>query len=63
MPFQSGARITIENQNEERVPSFFYQIDYCEYDSIPEEAARFHAQWRRQEITEKGNDYVILDGV
>lgn len=23
----------------------------------------FHAQWRRQRITTKGEDYVILDGV
>lgn len=63
MPFHKKAKITIENQNEERVPAFFYQIDYCLYDELPEEIGYFHAQWRRQRITQKGQDYVILDGV
>lgn len=63
MPFATHARITIENQNEETIPAFFYQIDYCEYDTIPDEIAYFHAQWRRQPITEKGKDYVVLDGI
>ena len=27
------------------------------------ETGYFHAQWRRQRITQKGQDYVILDGV
>lgn len=63
MPFRRGARITIENQNEEAIPSFYYQVDYCLYDSIPESAAYFHAQWRRSKITEIGKDHVILDGV
>lgn len=41
----------------------FYQIDYCLYDSLPEDTSYFHAQWRRQAITEIGKDYVILDNV
>ena len=63
MPFRTGARITIENQNEETIPSFFFQVDYCLYDELPEAAAYFHAQWRRSKITELGQDHVILDGV
>lgn len=63
MPFRTHARITIENQNAEAVPSFFYQIDYCLYDSLPQEAGYFHAQWRRSRITEYGKDYTILDRV
>jgi hypothetical protein len=63
MPFHRHAKITIENQNEDAIPSFFFQIDYCLYDEIPPEAAYFHAQWHRQPITEKRKDYVILDKV
>ena len=63
MPFRKSAKITIENQNDEIVPGFFYQIDYCEYDELPENTAYFHAQWRRQRLTEKAKDYVILDNV
>lgn len=63
MPFRKKAVITIENQNDEPIPAFFYQIDYCLYDHIPEEAGYFHAQWRRSRITEIGKDHCILDGV
>lgn len=63
MPFRKHARVTIENQNTETIPSFFYQIDYCLYDELPEQSGYFHAQWRRKKITELGKDYVLLDGV
>ena len=38
-------------------------MDYCLTEELPAETGYFHAQWRRQRITEKGKDYVILDGV
>ncbi|AZO96360.1 glycoside hydrolase family 172 protein [Halocella sp. SP3-1] len=63
MPFRKKTRITIENQHEVEVPAFFYQIDYCLYDELPEETAYFHAQWKRERLTEKQKDYTILDGV
>ncbi|MDL2229474.1 DUF2961 domain-containing protein [Treponema sp. OttesenSCG-928-L16] len=63
MPFGKKARITVENQHAADVRAFFYQIDYCLYDSLPEETAYFHAQWRRERLTQLGKDYVILDGV
>ena len=63
MPFRKKARITIENQHEVEVPALFYQIDYCLYDELPEETAYFHAQWKRERLTEKQKDYTILDGV
>ncbi len=62
MPFRKRARITVENQHKNPVPAFFFQIDYC-LKPVPEEAGYFHAQWRRQRITEKGQDYVVLDNV
>lgn len=63
MPFRTQAVITVENQNQETVPAFFYQIDYCLYDKLPENTAYFHAQWRRSRITQPGCDHVVLDGV
>lgn len=62
MPFRKNARITIENQCDEPIPAFFYQIDYC-LTTVPEDAAYFHAQWHRQRITEKAKDYVVLDNI
>ncbi|WP_080831752.1 glycoside hydrolase family 172 protein [Cohnella massiliensis] len=63
MPFRRKAKITIENQHEAPIPALFYQIDYCLHDELPEHTAYFHALWRRQRITNKAEDYVILDGV
>lgn len=63
MPFRKGAKITLENQCDEDIPAFFYQIDYCMKKELPENMGYFHAQWRRQRITEKAEDYVILDQV
>ncbi len=63
MPFRKKARITLENQCDEDIPAFFYQIDYCLKPSLPEESGYFHALWRRERITEKKKDYVILDHV
>ena len=62
MPFEH-ARIVLRNDHNEDVPAFFYQIDYTEYDSLPAGTMRFHAQWRRERVTEPARDYVVLDGV
>ena len=62
MPFEH-ARIVLRNDHNEDVPAFFYQIDYTEYDRLPADTMRFHAQWRRQRVTELAHDYVVLDGV
>lgn len=48
MPFGRGARITIENQADQEIGSFYYYIDYEEHDAIPADAGRFHAWWNRE---------------
>lgn len=63
MPFKKNARITIENQHANSIPAFFYQIDYTLYDELPDDISYFHAQWRRQKITELQEDYVIVDNI
>lgn len=63
MPFRRGAKITLENQHAGEVPAFFYQVDYVLTDDIPADAAYFHAQWRRERLTQLAKDYVLLDGV
>ena len=50
MPFEKGARITVENETEEQAKFYFY-IDYEEMDSMPSGYARFHAQWRRAAVS------------
>lgn len=62
MPFRKKAKITVENQHSDDIPHFFYQIDYVECE-VPVDVCYFHAQWRRQAVTEKKKDYVVLDDV
>jgi hypothetical protein len=63
MPFKKKARIVLENQHDNPIPAFFYQIDYCIYEKIPETGLYFHASYRQERITEKGKDYIVLDNV
>ncbi len=61
MPFRRQARITLENRNEDTVECY-YQINYA-LTGVPEDAAYFHAQFRRANPTAELQDYTILDGV
>ncbi|MBX7246015.1 MAG: DUF2961 domain-containing protein [Candidatus Sumerlaeaceae bacterium] len=62
MPFRKRARITFETQNPKPVDCFFYQITYSLTD-VPDDAAYFHAQWRRSMTTRENPEHVILNGV
>ena len=62
MPFQKRARITVENVAADDVKGFYYQINYTLTD-VPDDAAYFHAQWRRSNPLQYMEDHVLLDGV
>jgi len=62
MPFRQRARVTIENQRWEPIDGFFYQITYA-LTEVPENAAYFHAQWRRSMTAREYPQHVILEGV
>jgi hypothetical protein len=61
MPFRKRARITVENQHSQALGGFFYQITYA-LGQVPEDAACFHAQWRRAMTKREHPEHVILDG-
>ena len=61
MPFSSRARITLTNESSER-RTLYYQIDYTLCD-VPDDAARFCAQFRRVNPLPKGDVVTLLDGV
>lgn len=61
MPFRKNARITIESLSEEPVTVYF-QIDHALTD-VPEDAAYFHAQWRRSNPLPYKEVHTILDGI
>jgi hypothetical protein len=61
MPFRKSAIITIENLSSEQ-EVLYYQVDYTLTD-VPEDAAYFHAQWRRSNPLQYKEVHTILDGV
>ena len=61
MPFRKKCRITMENINDKDEMRLYYQIDYT-LTEVPEDAAYFHAQYRRSNPNET-SVYTILDNV
>ena len=62
MPFRKHVKITVENERAEKMPHFFYTINYG-LTEVPEEAAYFHARWRRTNPLPYKEDYLIVDGI
>lgn len=61
MPFRQAARITLENRSDEPV-RIYYQINYT-LTNVPDDAAYFHAQWRRSNPLPYKTEHTLLDGV
>lgn len=62
MPFYRSARITLENQRDEDIHGFYYQISYL-LGQLPANLATFHAQWRISQTRREHPEHTILDGV
>ena len=61
MPFRKRCRITVTNISPDPM-TLYYQVDYTLTD-VPDDAAHFHAQFRRVNGVPFGEVYTILDGV
>jgi len=61
MPFRKNCRISLENLTDEKL-SLYYQVNYT-LTEVPEDAAYFHAQFRRVNPLPYKSDYIVLDGV
>jgi Protein of unknown function (DUF2961) len=61
MPFRQRCRITLTNLGEQQM-TLYYQINYA-LTEVPEDAAYFHAQFRRVNPLPYKEVYTILDGV
>jgi hypothetical protein len=62
MPFRKSARITVENLTSEEIKGFFYQITYT-LTQVPDDAAYFHAQWRRSNPLPYQQVHTLVEGV
>ena len=61
MPFRRSAKLTMQNLADAEM-TLYYQVDYT-LTTVPEEAAYFHAQFRRSNPLPYKTDYTIVDGV
>ena len=61
MPFRTGCKMTMTNITDKEMV-LYYQIDYT-LTEVPEDAAYFHAQFRRQNPLPYKQIYTILDGL
>ncbi|MCX6328959.1 MAG: DUF2961 domain-containing protein, partial [Bacteroidia bacterium] len=57
MPFRGTAKITVTNEGDKAVRSFYYQIDYTEVNKLPGNTAYFCAQYRNEFPEKTGDDY------
>lgn len=62
MPFRKHALITLENQGSQDANVVAYRVLYKLHD-IAENAAYFHAQWRRSMTRREYPEHIIVDGV
>ncbi len=61
MPFRKKCKITMENLGDAPM-RVYYQVDYC-LTEVPDDAAYFHAQFRRTNPTPYKEVYTIVDGI
>ena len=61
MPFRKGARVTMENLGDKQA-TIYYSINYS-LEAVPDDAAYFHAQFRRENPLPLKQDFTVLDGV
>ncbi|MBN2376374.1 MAG: DUF2961 domain-containing protein [Sedimentisphaerales bacterium] len=61
MPFRKKCKITMENLSD-KVFTLYYQVDYTET-TVPDDAAYFHAQFRRVNPLPDKDVYTIVDGI
>ncbi len=61
MPFRKKCKITMENIADDDM-YLYYQVDYILTD-VPNDAAYFHAQFRRVNQLPYKQDYVLVDGI
>jgi len=55
MPFDSRARIAVENETDDELKLYFY-VDYETFGQLDDGYGRFHAQWRRENPTQGWGD-------
>lgn len=61
MPYATSARLEVSNDGPVAVEPFFYHVGYTQLDEELPTELRFHAQWTRQNPTQQGVPFTILE--
>jgi hypothetical protein len=61
MPFAKSARIVISNDNHNRASGLYWQVDWVELESLPENTPYFYARYRQEYPAVMGQDYLLAD--
>jgi hypothetical protein len=61
MPFSKSARIVVSNDNPARTTGLYWQVDWVELESLPDDSPRFYARYRQEFPAVLGRDYVVAD--
>ena len=61
MPFRKAIRITVTNDADIRVDSFYYYVDWLKVESLPEDTLYFHAAYRQEHPVQPEGNYLIAD--
>jgi hypothetical protein len=56
MPFASAARITALSECTDAEVKLYFYVDWEQYDALPDDLGRFHAQWRRENPTDGADE-------
>ena len=61
MPFRKSCRVTVTNEGNRFVTSFYYHVDYRKYSALPADTLYFHAAYRQERPAEHGHNYEFLN--
>jgi hypothetical protein len=60
MPYRKACKITVTNEGNRYVYSYYYHVDYRRYDSLPSDLGYFHAYYRQERPAVAGKNYTFL---
>ncbi|MBN2507534.1 MAG: DUF2961 domain-containing protein [Verrucomicrobia bacterium] len=61
MPFRRSARLTVSNDSETRCDALYYYVDWQKHQTLPADAAYFHAMYRQEHPCVMGRNYLLAD--
>ncbi len=61
MPYRKSCKITVTNEGNRYVLSYYYHVDYRQYASLPAGLGYFHAYYRQERPAVAGRNYAFLN--